>query len=130
MNAPSYDIKDMLEAESSLGLTFGSNLFYGREPESPNNCVTIFDTVGYGSDITLDQKSIFNPSVQVRVRNIDYDDGWTLIKQIEDVLNAKANEVWNSTMYLLIQTISGPAFMDWDENNRVRFVINFNLKRR
>lgn len=46
MNAPSVDIKDMLEAESSLGLTFTSDLFVGHEPNTPDETVTIFDTPG------------------------------------------------------------------------------------
>jgi hypothetical protein len=32
MNPPSIDIKDTLEAESSLALTFATDLFVGIEP--------------------------------------------------------------------------------------------------
>ena len=44
MNSVSEDVKDMLEAESDLDLTFATNLFIGKEEKDPDNCVTIFDT--------------------------------------------------------------------------------------
>ena len=86
MGAPSKDIKDMLVAESSLGLTFAANLWIGVEPAEVANCVTIFDTSTQGPDLTLDNSSNANAydytSVQIRVRNTDYFTGWNLIENI------------------------------------------------
>ena len=131
MNSPSEDVKDMLEAVSSLGLTFATNLFYGKELSEPNDCVTIFDTSGRPPQMTLEKgEDYFYPSIQIRVRNTDYDEGWALIQNIRTSLHGRAQETWNETLYSVIQCISGPAFLDWDENNRVRFIINFNLQRR
>ncbi|KKL64285.1 hypothetical protein LCGC14_2166530, partial [marine sediment metagenome] len=45
-------------------------------------------------------------------------------------LHGKAGETWNATLYTVIYCSSGPALLDWDENNRPRFIINFNLQRR
>lgn len=130
MNAPSEDIKDMLEAKSSLGLVFAENLFIANEPAKPNNCVTIYDTIGGAPDLTLDQLSVYNPSVQVRVRNIDYLTGWILIQSISNTLHARAQEVWNGTLYSLISIASGPAMLRWDENERVLFIVNLEIMRR
>jgi len=132
MNAPSEDIKDMLEAESSLGLTFATDLFIGKEPSSPDNTVTIFDTSGLPSTLTLDENSndYEKPSVQIRVRNRAYDTGWALIQEIKEALHSRAHEIWNGTLYTIIYCSSGPAMLDWDNNDRVRFIINFNLQRR
>ena len=129
MNASSVDIKDMLEDESSLGLTFATNLFIGREPAQPDTCVTIFDTFEKPL-LTLNDQGYYDGSVQVRVRGKDYITGWDLAHDIMVALHGKAGETWNATLYTVIYCSSGPALTDWDENNRPRFSINFNLQRR
>ena len=131
MNSPSKDIKDMLVAEGSLGLTYATNLFIGKEPTKPKNCVTIFDTAERAPQLTLTKgEDYFYPSVQIRVRNTDYTIGWALIQDIRTSLHGRAQETWNGTLYSVIYCASGPALLDWDENHRVRFIINFNLQRR
>jgi hypothetical protein len=132
MNPASEDIKDILEAESSLGLALGTDLFIGKEPADPNNCVTIFDTPGLPPQLTLAGKGedYFYPSIQVRVRNTNYLTAYSLADSIRDVLHGLAHETWNGTLYILIQCTQGPALLDWDENNRCRFIINFNVQRR
>lgn len=132
MNASSVDIKDIL-AESSLGLTFADNLFIGREPAKPNDCVTIFDTPGFPPLLTLDEGGdYYYPSVQIRVRNTDYRNGWDLIHKIMILLHGRANELSpdGTILYTGIYCSSGPALLDWDDNNRVRFIVNFNMQRR
>ena len=130
MNAPAEDIKDMLEAESSLGLTFQTDLFIGREPSKPDNSVTIFDTSGYPPMLTLGNDSqYYYPSVQIRVRNRDYQDGYALISSIVALLHGKHNEVWNNTYYSVIACSSEPFLLDWQEHY-ARFVCNFNIQRR
>lgn len=131
MNAPSEDIKDMLEAESSsLGLTFATNLFIGKEPMLPKNCVTIFDTPGFPSYLGLNTVGYEYPSIQIRVRNSGYINGWNLANDIKNLLHGKKQETWNGTLYTVIICSSGPALLDWDDNNNARFIINFNLQRR
>jgi hypothetical protein len=131
MNIPSEDIIDMLEAQSALGLTYATNLFRGREPSSPRNCVTVYDTMGFAPDLDLDGNNGYErPSVQIRVRNADYDTGLELAQSIKDVLHGVSQETWNTTLYSVIYCSSGPALLDWDDNNNARFVLNFNIQRR
>jgi hypothetical protein len=133
MNASSEDIKDMLVADDSLPviLVFGVNLFIGKEPAKPENCVTIYDTPGFPPQLTLNRDEFYEyPSVQIRVRNVKYMDGWNLISSIMVLLHGRAHETWNGTVYSLIQCSGGMALLDWDENNRARFVVNFNIQRR
>ncbi len=131
MNAPSEDVKDMLVAEGSLGLTFGTNLFVGKEPAKHDNCVTIFDTDNT-AQLTLDgdNDDYYSPSIQIRVRNNAYITGYDLIHDIMTSLHGRDHETWNGTLYTIIYCSSGPALLDWDDNNRARFIINFNLQRR
>lgn len=133
MNSSSIDIKDILVAESSLGLIFATNLFIGKEPALPKNCITIFDTPGYPDELLLTGSENGNsyqyPSVQIRVRNISYLVGWGIIENIKNALHGRANETWNGSLYSMIKCSSGPALLDWDDNSNVRFIINFDLQR-
>lgn len=131
MQAPSVDIKNMLVATSALGLTFTTNLFIGKEPSIPKSCVTIFDTIGFPPYLGLAGEVGYEyPSIQIRVRNIDYQIGWNLINDIKDALHGRNQETWNDTLYSVINCSSGPALLDWDDNGNPRFVINFNAQRR
>jgi len=131
MNPVSEDIKDMLEADSSLGLVFGTNLFIGLQPSTPANCTTIYDSGGFSPQLTLDgDGGYFYPSIQIRVRSTEYVTGWSLINMIKTLLHGRGNETWNGTLYTVIYCSSGPALLDWDENGRVNFIVNFNVQRR
>lgn len=132
MNAPSVDIASMLVAETPLGLVLGSNLFVGREPDGPDNCVTIFDTPGGPPHTVIGSvgNDYYYPTIQIRVRNNDYRIGYNLAHDIMVALHGRTNETWGSTAYTLIKAMADPAELDWDENDRVRFVVNFELQRR
>lgn len=131
MNPSSEDVKDMLEAVSSLGLTFGVDLFIGLEPAQPNDCVTIFDTPGGPPQLTLTQgEDYFYPAIQIRVRNDDYAVGWDLIDDIKTALHGKGQETWNGTYYSVIKCTQEPFLLDWDNRGRARFVVTFDLQRR
>jgi hypothetical protein len=131
MNAASEDVKDMLLAESGLGLQFGINLFVGREPSNPDNCVTIFDTPGLPPLATLGNDSAYQyPALQILVRNRNYLVGYAIITNIIELLHNRGPETWNGAMYCSILCSGEPALLDWDANGRARLFTNFNLQRR
>lgn len=131
MNTPALDIKDVLKDVSSLELTFATNLFVGKEPTSPDNCVTIFDTPGGKPQLTYNKdEKYYYQSIQIRVRNNSYTEAFSLADQIEEELQGMAHETINSTYYSLIQTMGSPCLLDWDDNGRARVIINFNIQRR
>lgn len=130
MNATSLDISYILESESNLNLTFAETLFVGKEPTKPNDCVTIFDTEGFPPQQNLTDKGYEYPSINIRVRSIDYVIGWNMADAIKNILHGRGQENIEGTLYSAISCASGPFFLDWDENSRARFVINFNVQRR
>jgi len=131
MNPASQDIKDILLADSSLELIFATDLFIGKEPGEPDNCVTIFDTPGFPNQLTFDRDEIYQyPSIQIRVRNLSYLTGWELAKEIMDQLHGRAQETVNGTLYSLIRAMGEPVLLHWDDNGRCLFIINFNIQRR
>jgi hypothetical protein len=137
MNSSAKDIREILEEydesandSSSLGLNYQDNLFIGREPPYPINCVTIYDTPGMSPYLGLNDVGYEYPSIQVRVRNTKYSDGWSLIEKIKTALHGKNQIPWNGTLYSLIYCTSGPALLEWDDNGNAVFFCNFNLQRR
>ena len=108
MNALSVDIKDILIASESLSFTFGSNLFIGREPESPDNSVTIYDTPGGDRGTTLlGSNGMQNASFQVRVRNNSYKAGIELCESIIQALHGRHQEKLNGTVIFNQQKFCG-----------------------
>ncbi len=130
MNAPSQDIATLLET-SDIGLTLASDLFISREPDSPDNCVTLYDTPGSSPVVFMNKnEKYFYPSIQVRIRNNDYRQGYALGKQIVTKLHGEGQTEINDTYYSLIAAQSEPFLLKYDKNNRAIFIINFNLQRR
>jgi hypothetical protein len=130
MGAPSVDIKDILESDSSLALEFQTDLFIGREPSSPDNTVTITDTSGFGPDLYYNDAKYYYPSVQIQVRNNSYITGWDLINDIKELLHGRGHETWNGSRYELIRCTTEPLLFNYDEHNRVRFIINISMQRK
>jgi len=129
MNSSAEDIKDMLETYYSSTEALYS-VFVGREPAEPANTITIFETHGT-HQLTFDKDEIYEyPSVQIRIRSTSYTEGWQIAESIKTILHGRANETWNGAFYTLIRCISGPFLLDYDKNQRVRFVVNFYLQRR
>ena len=133
MNSVVEDIRNMLEQDSSLGLELGDNLHLYREPPKPNDCVTLFEVPGMPPIITLgekDTKQYEKPSLNIRVRNTDAVNAYALAYQIIEVLNLTSHEIWGDYLYTSIYSTSQPFELDWDENNRIRISLNFNIQRR
>ena len=131
MNPASEDIKDMLEADSVLALSLGTTLHLHREPTTPDNCVTIYDTPSFPPDMMFNrEEAYYHSAIQIRIRHLDPDVGMALARDILDALHNRAQETWNATLYTVIQATGEPSLLAWDENNRVIFIINFNLQRR
>ena len=130
MNSSANDIKDILVANTALGLVFATNLFVNREPARPDNTVTIFDSYGGLYPLTLDRQTYEYPSVQIRVRNRIQSEALRIINSIYLSLHGLAHETWNGAVYEVIYCSGGPALLDWDDNDRCRFIINFNIQRK
>jgi hypothetical protein len=130
MKASSEDIKDMLVAESSLGLIFNENLFTGRIVLKPKEVVVILDSYGFPSKLALSNQGYEYPAVQILLRGVDYNDTMVLAMNIKDILHGRNHETWNEALYTVIACSSGPTLLEWDANGLCNISINFNLQRR
>jgi len=129
MNAPSQDIKDfIIESSAGLSLVFATDLFVAKMPETPDECVCIYDSGGGAPEANYEYDY---PSVQIRVRGdrMGYQAGWALAKDIKDTLHGKTNETINSTRYIQIVCSGDIIFVAWDELERPIFSVNFEIHR-
>jgi hypothetical protein len=137
MNSPAHDIREILEAcgDSSEydDLIFSGptiNVIIGKEPGTPINCVTIFDTPGFPPDLGLTDKGYERPSIQIRVRHRKQMDGYAIAERIKDSLHGLAQTTVNGTLYSVIRCSGGPTLLDFDDNGNSRHIINFDVQRR
>lgn len=131
MNSASVDIATFLEQETSLVRAI--SLFVGKEPASPVNAVTLFDTPGGATEIRLEggvAKYYEYPSVSVRIRAISYRDGWAVAQEVKRVLHGLTGLVINGTCYDSVVCVQGPFLLDWDEHEHPRFVATFHITRK
>ena len=131
MNSCSIDIKDILEADSSISLVYGTDLFVAQEPKTPKNTVTIFEGPSSAPMLTFKKgENYYYDAVQVRIRNRKFTTGYALATSIRDVLHGYGQVTVNGTLYTVIYCSSGPAEMGYDDNGRIIFVMNFEIQRR
>jgi hypothetical protein len=131
MNPVCEDIKDILEAESGLALELATNLFIGREPPTPDLCVTLYDTGGRGPSLSFEATEQYHyHTFQARVRSRTYSDGMNLAHDLMGSLHGRGHEEWNNTTYQLIRAYTAPALIGRDELDRLIIVVNFETQRR
>lgn len=128
MNAPSEDVKDILEGITSLALTFTTDLFVSEMPAEPDGCVCVYDT---GGDPPQPDNVYKKPSVQVRVRGAKggYLIAHALAQSIQDVLHGTANYTINGARYIGIWAVGDVLFVGYDDNHRPLLTANFRLHR-
>lgn len=132
MNSPAKDIVNMLNAEASLSLTAGTDLFFARTPDDPDNLVTVFDNPGDTPALLL-QKSVsdyYYASISLRVRNKKYNTGYSKIFDIMEYLHGLNGITVDTTLYVLIKALNDPQLFFYDENDRPVFLVNFQVQRR
>lgn len=134
MNPACQDIQQFLGAESSLGLTRGVDLFFGRMPDQPSNCVAIMDNPGEAPMLTLTKatSNYYYSSVSVRVRDNSYEGGWAKIFDIVTYLHGLSHVDCpdGSARYGIIRAMNDPQVLYWDKNDRVMFFVNFETQRK
>jgi len=115
---------------SAVSLTAGTNLFYGRLPDSPDTCVALYETGGQGPEDTMGNNSapVFeNPRVQIIVRASDYASAETLIRDCWDKLQLVSNETLTSTHYFRINAVQSPFALERDSQDRMMMACNFQI---
>jgi len=101
----------------------GTNIFIGREPTSPNNCLTIYDTGGPSQDARL---ALNESYFQLRSRHISYESGYEKLEEARRVLEGRrTNATVNNNIYIGFWVRSDIMFLMRDEQDRYCFTLNF-----
>jgi hypothetical protein len=121
MNSAAYDIATFLESN-----TIETTCYVNSEPTEPNNCVTIYDTGGSDPLVVSD---VYQPTIQVRVRNLDSQAAYAKQYQIRDLLQDAISQVINSTDYIGMWLQGDIISLGRDENSRYILTSNYRLMR-
>ncbi len=88
-------------ATKITGLTLGTTLFVGAEPETPVNVVTIYDTGGFSPHQTVTgDRFVRHPAIQIRVRNASFIAGEALAADIREELEKFVHTYIGTSWYL------------------------------
>lgn len=125
MSSPAKDLVDFILLSSSLVdvIGFGVDVFVGVQPNRPVDCVTLFNTGGWGNTPNYLYE---RPTVQVLVRSSDYETGYNLTESIKKCLHGKNNEEINNSRYVQIFCEGDIQDLGIDpENQTYGFSVNF-----
>ena len=115
----------------SLGLTGGTNLFYGIMPPTPDLCVALFEYGSTPPEITVGATVIGfeDPRIQVRVRGVkdDYDTPRLLLNKIVEALVKIQEQTLSGTQYHAVLPKQSPFMLLMDDNFRLTFACNFEV---
>lgn len=127
MGIPSIGIKDLLLAK---GYAFGGSLdwavYIGKQPDSPDNCVTIYDSGG-GTPSPLWLLDYPHVQVRVRSRNGQYQEAMVTAKDIKSIILGQPSQDLNGDRWVQFNLAGDIGFMGYDKNERPEFVLNFEL---
>lgn len=128
MNSPAFDIKDILAGTSSLALTFATDLFVSEMPDTPDQCVCVYDTGGFEPEANFNYE---RPTAQVMVRGAKgaYPTAFSLAQSIRDILHGTANYTINAARYIGIWCQSDILSLGYDKNHRPMLSVNFRIHR-
>jgi hypothetical protein len=105
-----------------------SSIFLSSKPDSPNYVCVLYDTGGYNPSHSFTSIEYNQPTFQVCIRDIDYENGYSRCEAICKTLDGITNRVLNNKMYLSIFQQGEILPIGEDSMNRHEFTINFKCK--
>ncbi len=110
--------------ERNIG-EYAIDIFIGKQPNDPDNCVTIYDTGGPEQN---PKYNIDNSNLQIKVRDIEYYNGYKKIFYIKSILEGiKPTIVYGDK--IIGCWVSNITHMKYDENDRAIFIMNIRITR-
>ena len=130
MNAPSIDIKDLLEAggHGTFGASSGWAISVGVEPDEPDTSITIYDSPGEPANpkFLLDHPRF---EVRVRAEPNDYLAGYSKAQDVKDALLGLPPQVLGGTQYDGIWSVVDVFYLGPDKKHRPVFVSSWRVTR-
>lgn len=122
------DIVNYLIIYASDAVTeYGVDIFIDNMPDEPDDCAALIEYLG---DVAFINNTT-NRSIQVRVRDIDYNNGKAKILVIYNVLYQPESEIrivdFTATRWGIVKARNYPYKLNNDERDRVIFVFNMGI---
>ena len=115
------DIANYIDTNTSL--TLGTDLFIGTLPSTAENCVGIFQTGGVEPSAYV---KIKKPTLQVMVRNTNYETAQDLSYTIYDLLHQLIGRTAiGGTTVLTVFALQEPTEVGEDTTGRALFTTNY-----
>jgi hypothetical protein len=108
------------------GTTSGGTIFLAKEPETPDKCITLYNSAGF----TPNPKwAVDFPSVQVRVRGSKnaYVASRAFAQSAKDALLGVTSQAVTGGRLVSVTMMGDLMDLPFDQSNRPLHVINFNL---
>lgn len=120
-------IVDFLDSEGVA--TKGTDIFLGSQPDSPDNCITLYDE----SAPTLEESDAFNidtGGVQVMVRNTDYLTAKATLTTIHQKVSGFRHGKFVASGPWIRQThiTTPPSSIGKDEDDRHEWVVHYSFE--
>ena len=122
MSSPARDIVTLLET-AAVGV-FGTDLHVGKQPETPDADVCVFDIGGTPPNpVWLRDSPQF--SVLIRGAAGDYAGGWDKATEVKNALLGLSNQTIGDAIYALFNMKTDTTFISYDSSNRPLFSQNW-----
>ncbi len=105
--------------------TFGADIFAGKRPDSPIDCLTVYDTGGFPPK----KDTTASPTIQVSARSKIYPDGLKMLHQVHEILKDDYNFwlIYDQIWVYYTQAQGEPGHVGRDNNGNHLFSTNYNL---
>jgi hypothetical protein len=127
--SPSRDMASVIENDSSSQWVFGTNLFISMLPSTPDVAVGLLDSSGGSNNDMNKDEHVFSVQIRVRGKVFGYETAYQHALAIYNLLEGYPTTDIQGTRYILIRAMGNVGFLQYDENDRPIFVMNFYGKR-
>ena len=115
----------------SLITAVNANIFLGDLPDTPDNCIALYQSGGQDAVHSLGagvDETHETPTFQVRIRNTSYATANTQAESVKDILDGLVNQTINSNLYISIFMQGDINSLGRDDRNRINLTVNFVAK--
>ena len=109
--------------------TAGTNLFLSRMPETPDACVTAYETGNgyamYTHGTSGSALQVTNIQIVARGTREDYQGPRAKITAVTSAFEAVSEATWSGIRILRMEQIARPAPLGYDDNDRPRITMTY-----
>jgi hypothetical protein len=130
--SPARELAEHLKDAGIVPAVGGSapwSVHVSREPPNPDAVVTLYDTGGFDAVLIDEADILSHPTIQVRVRCRNYDDGYAKHEAIKDELVLPTHRVIGDHRYVGIYPQGDITGIGRDDQDRQLITANYRILR-